>query len=358
MDMHSQMIMYEYKEALPTYQIISDVALKKLRSLVDERGLIVSEILGRIKTEASLEGKLELKGGKYGSLSDITDIFGARVITFYADEVDVVAKLVESAFVIDWENSVDKRATLDPDRFGYLSLHYICRIPENVYHDPDHPEVNEYRFEIQLRSVLQHVWATIYHDMGYKSDVPVAPTFIREYNRIAGMLELADDEFVRIRDDVDKYRDNVRRSLKDRAALDAIPLDEVSYDEWLSGKPFEPLVQRIASINNAQIERSNPKAFLEVFTWLGKRTLGDMSRMIVESSNLAYEIAHRQMQGKDLDIFFSSVALRNLCFADVYLSGGDVSRLSKLLDMVDGPKPRNVAQAERLMAMCRDIGHV
>lgn len=357
MDMHCQMIMDEYRDALPTFETIRDIALKELRRLTDERGMVVSDVAGRIKTEDSLAGKLELKGEKYRTLSDITDIFGARVITFYADEVDVVAKLVESAFEIDWDNSVDKRATLDPDRFGYLSLHYICRIPEALYHDDENPDINEFRFEIQLRSVLQHVWATIYHDMGYKSDVPVARDFIREYNRIAGMLELADDEFVRIRDDVERYRERVRSSLEDQAALDAIQLDEVSYGEWLGSDPFEPLVQRIASINGAEIERSGCARFLATFIWLGKKTLGDLSRLLREGSDLAYEIAHRQMQGKDLDIFSSAVAVQNLCIADIYLGGGDEQRMRELLDRLQGERPYNEKQAARLMTMCREIVH-
>ena len=44
----------------------------------------------------------------------------------FEDEVDVIRKLVEKAFVIDWENSSDKRALIKADTFGYLSaLHLL-----------------------------------------------------------------------------------------------------------------------------------------------------------------------------------------------------------------------------------------
>lgn len=59
----------------------------------------------------------------------MTDILGARVICYFGDDVDKVGKLVEQSFVIDWENSSDKRALIKADTFGYLSLHYICSLP-------------------------------------------------------------------------------------------------------------------------------------------------------------------------------------------------------------------------------------
>lgn len=357
MDMHCEMILGEYRDAIPDYEIMRGIVLDRLKGTIAENHVAVNAVVARIKAEDSLSGKLELKGRKYHSLTDITDILGTRVITYYADDVDKVAKLIESIFEVDWDNSIDKRASLDPDRFGYLSLHYICRIPDTVYHDSDHPNVNIYRFEIQLRSVLQHVWAELYHDLGYKSSYPLPKELAREFNRLAGLLEIADEEFENIRDGIDEYCDRVRRSLEDREALDGISLNEASYVQWLTSSPFEPLIKRIASINNADVERSNPLAYLDVFEWLGKKSLGDMARMIDDDSNLAYEIAHRQMQGKDLDIFFSGVALQNLCVADLFHQGGDVGRVAELLETIQGPSPRNARNATKLVELCKEIEH-
>jgi ppGpp synthetase/RelA/SpoT-type nucleotidyltranferase len=358
MDKHCEAILGEYRKALPDYGIMQDIVLEQLEGAISESGLAVNAVAARIKAEESLAGKLDLKGQKYRALADVTDILGARVVTYFADDVDEVARLIESVFEVDWENSIDKRAVLDPDRFGYLSLHYVCRIPKAVYHNAAHPNVNVYRFEIQLRSVLQHVWAEIQHDLGYKSSYPLPKELTREFNRLAGLLEIADEEFENIRGGIEEYCGQVRRSLKDRAALDGISLNEASYDQWLTSSPFEPLVQRIASVNGADVERSNPLVYLDAFRWLGKGTLGDMARMLDDDSDLAFEIAHRQMQGRDIDIFFSGVALLNLCVADVFHQGGDAARIEELLEMVQGRGPRNARKAERLIELCGEIERV
>ena len=127
LDPHCEAILEEYREHLPQFEQVKNQVLSLLKEVFEEAGLIVASIEGRVKTEGSLAGKLELKGSKYASLQDITDIVGVRVITFYIDDVDKVASAVDRLFEIDWENSVDKRKAHEIDSFGYMSLHYICR---------------------------------------------------------------------------------------------------------------------------------------------------------------------------------------------------------------------------------------
>ncbi|MBQ3821123.1 MAG: RelA/SpoT domain-containing protein, partial [Bacteroidales bacterium] len=148
MDLHCEAILEEYRENLPRFEEVSREIRAALQKTFDDAGLLLAGIESRVKTEKSLAGKLELKGSKYATLADITDIIGLMVITFYIDDVDKVASAVERLFEVDWENSVDKRKVHEIDSFGYLSLHYICSRPGFPY-----------RFEIQMRTVLQHAWA-------------------------------------------------------------------------------------------------------------------------------------------------------------------------------------------------------
>ena len=191
LDAHCQAILEEYRAHHQEFEEKTEKIRLMLKGVFEKAGLLVATIESRVKTEKSLAGKLEIKGAKYASLRDITDIIGLRVVTFYSDDVDKVASAVDRLFDVDWENSVDKRKLHEIDSFGYMSLHYICSM-----------EGFPYRFEIQMRTVLQHAWANMNHDTGYKSGVEVPREYLRNLNRLAGMLELADEQFSRIRNEL------------------------------------------------------------------------------------------------------------------------------------------------------------
>jgi len=194
LDPHCEMLMQQFQQLRPKLQQLADEACAQLRKALDEQGIYITAMEHRVKTEKSLRGKLELKGAKYKSIDDITDLVGLRVITFYTDEVDKVAAIAKRVFDIDWQESVDKRKLHNLDSFGYNSLHYICRLKSG---GP--------RFELQMRTALQHVWSTIEHDTGYKGDVKVPDVYLRQFNRLAGMMELIDDEFSRLRIELTEY---------------------------------------------------------------------------------------------------------------------------------------------------------
>ena len=100
LDLHCQLILDEYRDSLPLLEQMKEEVLAKLREALDRNGLYVTAIEARIKTEESLAGKLALKGAKYATLEDITDVLGARIITFYTDDVDRVAVMAEQMLPI------------------------------------------------------------------------------------------------------------------------------------------------------------------------------------------------------------------------------------------------------------------
>ena len=343
LDPHCEAILEEYREHLPQFEQVKNQVLSLLKEVFEEAGLIVASIEGRVKTEGSLAGKLELKGSKYASLQDITDIVGVRVITFYIDDVDKVASAVDRLFEIDWENSVDKRKAHEIDSFGYMSLHYICRTAGFPY-----------RFEIQMRTVLQHAWANMNHDTGYKSGVEVPKEYLRNLSRLAGMLELVDEQFSQIRSDLTDYRRRVQ-ALVASGNLDEVQLDGDTFRSYLQLKPFDKLNKRIAAVNQAEIQEVSLMPYLAVFKAMGCKTLGDIDNLIKKYHEGGYQIACYQIGLTDLDIISSSLGPQDLCIAAIVKNGGGKRDITKLFDALNGESPSNEMMAEMLLEQVQDL---
>jgi len=343
LDPHCEAILEEFRAGLPQFKSVAKEVYDTLKSTFAEAGLLVAAIEYRVKAEDSLAGKLELKGQKYKSLADITDIIGLRVITFYIDDVDKVASAVERLFTVDWENSVDKRKIHEIDSFGYLSLHYICS-----------KKGFPYRFEIQMRTVLQHAWANMNHDTGYKSGVEVPKEYLRNMSRLAGMLELADEQFSIIRNELADYRRRVQ-ALVASGNLADVPLDGDTFRSFLDLKPFEPLNKRIASVNQAEIQTVPLMPYLAVFKNLDCKTLGDVQNMIRDYSEGAYQIACYQIGLTDLDIIASSLAPQDICIAYILKTGGGRAGIRAMFDTLNGPSESNDAMAAFLTEQASDL---
>lgn len=343
LDLHCQMILEEYRDALPELESMRVQVLDTLREALERNGLVVTAIETRIKTEESLAGKLALKGAKYATLSDITDILGARIVTFYTDDVDRIASIAEQLFEIDWNNSVDKRRLHQLDSFGYNSLHYICRLPGH-----------DLRFELQLRTTLQHAWAAINHDTGYKSGIEIPREYMRRMNRLAGLLEIADDEFSRIRSEITDYRRRVQ-SLVQNGKLDDVLLDGDTFRSYLQAKPLDRLNRRIAAINQAEIQDAPLMDYLRVLKALQCNTLGDVSRLIRTYEEDAYRLARHQLGNTDIDIVSSAIGLQNICIVCILKTGGGKIGLERLFDALNGHNSQNAEIAEMTYQQAKNI---
>ena len=343
LDPHCQAILQEYKDNLPLFREKEQEVKGMLIKTFKDASLVVASIESRIKTQDSLTGKLELKGQKYKSLADITDILGLRITTFYIDDVDKVASAVERLFDIDWENSVDKRKIQNTDSFGYLSLHYICSVPGFPF-----------RFEIQMRTLLQHAWANMNHDTGYKSGVEIPKRYMRNMSRLAGMLELVDEEFSKIRNELTDYRRRVQALVRS-GNLDEVSIDGDTFRSYLELKPFDQLNKRIAAMNQAEIQEVSLMSYLAVFKGMGLKTLGDIATIIKEFSDGAYQIACYQIGLTDLDIISSSIGPQDLCIAYILKNGGGKAGIKHMFDLLNGTSDSNEMIAEMLMEQSKDL---
>ena len=79
----------------PTLERMLGLVTNLMEQTLQNNNIEVTTVKARIKTRKSLAGKLVLKGSKYADVTDITDLLGARVITYYTDDVDRIASIVE-----------------------------------------------------------------------------------------------------------------------------------------------------------------------------------------------------------------------------------------------------------------------
>ena len=197
-----------------------------LSELIKNASIPYHQITGRLKERHSLEKKISGQQDKYTRLNDITDISGIRIITYLESNVDAVAKIIEGEFEIDKHNSIDKRQ-LKEDQFGYRSLHYVVECNKDRLKLSEYQRFSGKKFEIQVRSILQHAWAEIEHDLGYKGSVSIPVNYKRGFNRVAALLETADIEFDRLKRDLTKYEtqiDNLIRTEPQNVLLDQVSL--------------------------------------------------------------------------------------------------------------------------------------
>lgn len=342
LDPHGMALMQQFQERLPELQALAQQAYDLMHNALQEQGIYVTAMEHRVKTEQSLAGKLELKGAKYKTIEDVTDLVGIRVITFYTDEVDKVAAIAKRVFDIDWQESVDKRKH-QLNAFGYNSLHYICRL-----------KTGGLRFELQMRTALQHVWSTIEHDIGYKGDVQLPPEFRRQFSRLAGMLELADDEFSRLRSTITDYRRKIQ-SLVKSGRLDDVALSNDSFRSFVELNPFDRLNNRIAAVNQAEIYPVSMMPYLPLLESFGMETLGDVQRFIEDNSEDAYLLALSQLAVTDLDILSSSTALQYLCVVYVLKNYGGRKDLKFIYDTINGKNDANEILADMILEQAKSL---
>ena len=352
MNLKSRLILEDYRKQRDSFVQLGDVAHAILADIAKELGLTVLAVEHRVKEEKSLAGKLERKGDGYNTLDDITDILGCRIICFLSDEIDKIGKKVEEKFVIDYENSSDKRTLLKENAFGYLSLHYICSLP---YGDKWPDEICGKKFEVQIRTILQHAWSAIHHDIGYKSDFGVPREISRQFARLAGLLELADDEFVRARDNMVGYTEDIRKRIITDDA-DDIAINMISLNEYvLHNKKMQGLIKEIADICGAEIKPIDPESYIPQLAFLGIKKLGDIEVMISENYSLAVKLAKKALSLADLDIVSSSVALRFLCRAELINKNYDFDKIVEFLKISLRNQEKAEKQAQLLLKQKGEI---
>lgn len=356
--------MKQYDKEKNLYQNFGDAVEHLLKSLLFNADITYNAITYRIKERESLSRKIDVKGDKYVNLSDLTDIVGIRIITYYDDDVDRIASLVEQEFEVDRENSIDKRKALEPDRFGYCSVHYVVGINSRRLELEEYAAYKGLKCEIQIRSVLQHAWAEIEHDLGYKSAITVPRDIRRDFSRLAGLLELADKEFDEIRKKLSSYRIEVENKIADEKFINQ-EIDAVLLDTLIASNEniieINNSIQDYAGVNFTEgITEEGYASVIKELNSLNIKTLGELINVISNNKELALKIAYNMLGKKEENIgsiIRHTIAFFYLCYAKLFTQSNDKKDYIKYLsdNNIGGPEESKEEIAERLLVLRKEL---
>ena len=180
----------------------------------------------RAKEIDSFERKLRNTGEdgelKYsGPLSEITDLAGVRVIVYTIDDISVVTEFVDKHFSILEKRDVGEER-VEKGNFGYQSIHYLIKLTDERIALPEFLTYRDLICEIQVRTVLQHAWAEMEHDIQYQGSKNIPKSVKRKFLSLAGLLEIADREFSSIQREDKELKKDVLADLQKELTRDTI----------------------------------------------------------------------------------------------------------------------------------------
>lgn len=274
----------------PTYEAFVSKLADLLSEILDLNRIDCHAIESRTKDIASFQNKIQRPEKSYDDpLEELPDLAGIRIIAYYQDDIVRIRKLVKDEFHIDPLQSSNKADELAADQFGYVSVHEIVRLKPERAGMTEWSRFKELHAEIQIRTVLQHAWASISHKLQYKHEADIPRALRRKLFRISSLMELADEQFSELR----KTRQELTEVLLDQVKKDKldIPLNVDSVILYLKSafivSQFNREITRLggslAGINDEHY-MTNISPLVSVTHQLGLATLSDLDALLVANT--------------------------------------------------------------------------
>lgn len=183
---------------LQPYQAAIHIVETKLKILDEEmrcslRHNPIHAIKSRIKSKDSIIGKINRRNlpQTLDGFYQLQDIAGIRVICNYVNDINYVAQLL--VIHEDINLLLQKNYILYPKKSGYRSLHLIVEV--SFYKKA---EVIKVPVEIQLRTIAMDCWASLEHELNYKSGYNISEETSNRLKLCAEVMAETDKEMQNI----------------------------------------------------------------------------------------------------------------------------------------------------------------
>jgi putative GTP pyrophosphokinase len=248
------------------------------------------KVISRVKSEqeclAKFQRKYQTELEKQGTLYEIkdyvTDVVGVRVTCLYESEIAEVSRVLVNNFTsLGVTDKIAKLESTD-DAFGYRGLHLDLAINAARRELPEYGRSRDINFEVQIRTIIQDGWSILDHKMKYKRAIPTA--LKRRINVLAALFELADHEFLAIREATLSLEIRAREELA--GGTDHVPNVAAAADRRVEDEPFLNVFQflEIAStfFPHYSFWPEKADAFVqEILKWSPSLSAKDFKRLLV-----------------------------------------------------------------------------
>lgn len=216
----------EYRSKRPIYEALCKGVGTIIENSFVQSNIRCHSIDARAKKVDSFERKVKKTGEdglpKYTDpMREITDLAGVRVIVYTIDDIDIVTEFIDKSFSILEKRDVGEER-VEKGQFGYQSIHYLIKLTDERLALPDYSAYKNFICEIQVRTVLQHAWAEMEHDIQYQGSKNIPKSVKRKFLSLAGLLEIADREFSSIQREDRELKKDVLTDLQKDLARDTI----------------------------------------------------------------------------------------------------------------------------------------
>ncbi|MCK1386411.1 RelA/SpoT domain-containing protein [Bradyrhizobium sp. 21] len=264
-------------EVLPNHERLMPIVQSLLESMVQKEKIEYLSVTGRVKNRDEALRKITSKQYREPHLQ-LTDLSGIRVVTFLEAQVIAISDVVRQLFEVDKGNSLDRTKTLGLDRLGYRSTHFVCTLGKRRAPLPEYAALGELKFEIQVRTVLQHAWAELAHDSSFKFTVALPSKIERKLNLYSGMLEIVDAGFDEISKEIDNYR----------ASLEHKTINQIS-DAEIDSISLQRFIEESSIALGLPLESANADVLSDELRLFGVKTIGGLQQLLTPEFEQAYK---------------------------------------------------------------------
>jgi ppGpp synthetase/RelA/SpoT-type nucleotidyltranferase len=237
--LHEQSVVSAYLKVSNFWADLASANRRIVEEAIKKRGISIHSVQARAKDPASLGRKAATPSEsdptqpKYPHpLKQITDLSAIRIITFFPRTIAQIDSMLREEFEI-LERSDKSEDLLEDEKFGYQSIHYLVKLNSGRAVLSEYERFASAITEVQVRTILQHAWAEIEHDIQYKSATTIPTDIRRRFMALAGLLEIADREFQAIQDD-DRALTEAAESLVNEGKLDEVEVTPSALKTYLN----------------------------------------------------------------------------------------------------------------------------